>query len=253
VDRAFSGVGGLTVAGRGGAGGAGLRGKGSGGSGKAVGIGDLGARVGGPGSVGTGKMVKERVPKAIVKQRQAEIDGTMNPDATYRILRRGMRCITATYQRSLKRNPKLSGKVSVCLSVNTMGRVASVSMEEDSIGDPMLTAGVKACVKRLRFPPPEGGSAEVCVPFVLQPSQMYPNRLKIQHKLKSRAGSSPSSRPGRRSGSRVGGGPAPRRGPGPGRARDALIGAKCEQFYGIDSARRRSFLLSERRVNCFFF
>jgi TonB family protein len=172
VDRAFSGVGGLTVAGRGGAGGAGLRGKGSGGSGKAVGIGDLGARVGGPGSVGTGKMVKERVPKAIVKQRQAEIDGTMNPDATYRILRRGMRCITATYQRSLKRNPKLSGKVSVCLSVNTMGRVASVSMEEDSIGDPMLTAGVKACVKRLRFPPPEGGSAEVCVPFVLQPSQM---------------------------------------------------------------------------------
>lgn len=170
VDKAFSGVGGLTVGGAGGGGGSGLRGKGAGGSGRAVGIGDLGGRVGGPGTVGTGKMVQERVPKAIIKQERAEIDGTMNSDATYRIIRRGMRCVKATYQRALKRDPALSGKISICFTVNTMGRVAGINMDQDTINDPGLSAGIKSCVSRLRFPPPEGGSAEVCVPFVLQPS-----------------------------------------------------------------------------------
>ena len=32
----------------------------------------------------------------------------------------------------------------------------------------MLTSQAKACLKRLRFPPPEGGSAEVCVPYTFQ-------------------------------------------------------------------------------------
>lgn len=170
VDKAFSDVGGLTVGGKGSGKGGGLGGKGGGGSGKAVGIGDLGGRVGGPGKVGTGGMVKERVPKASIKQERAEIDGTMNSDATYRILRRGMSCVKATYQRGLKRDPKLAGKVSVCFTVNTMGRVAEINIDQDTIGDPLLAAGIKSCIKRLRFPPPEGGSAEVCVPFVLQPS-----------------------------------------------------------------------------------
>ena len=170
VAKAFAGVGGLTVAGSGGKGG-GLQGKGSGGSGKAVGIGDIGGRVGGPGAVGTGKMVKERVPKANIKSKAPDIvDGTMNTDATYRIIRRGMTCVKTQYQRSLKRDPSLSGKVAVCFTVDPMGRVGTINIEEDSVSDSMLTNGIKSCIKRLRFPPPEGGSAEVCVPFILTPS-----------------------------------------------------------------------------------
>ncbi len=171
VAKAFSGVGGLTVAGSGGKGG-GLRGKGSGGSGKAVGIGDIGGRVGGPGKVGTGGMVKERVPTAKVKSSTPDImDGNMNSDATYRIIKRGMRCVKSQYQRGLKRDPAMSGKVSMCFTVDPMGRVGSINVENDSIGDPVLTSGIKSCIKRLRFPPPEGGSAEVCVPFILTPSR----------------------------------------------------------------------------------
>ena len=170
VAKAFSGVGGLTVAGSGGKGG-GLRGKGAGGSGKAVGIGDIGGRVGGPGAVDSGKMVKERVPKATIKSASPDIvDGTMNTDATYRIIKRGMSCVKAQYQRGLKRDPSLNGKVAVCFQVDPMGKVKSVSIEEDSVNDPMLTSGIKSCITRLRFPPPEGGSAEVCVPFILTPS-----------------------------------------------------------------------------------
>ena len=73
------------------------------------------------------------------------------------------------YERALKRNPGLSGKISVRIEINTVGRVTTVGIESDSIGDPTVTACVKATMKRLRFPPPEGGDiAEVIVPFVFQ-------------------------------------------------------------------------------------
>ena len=168
MDKAFSGVGGLTVAGRGKGLGGGLHGRGGGGSGKAVGIGDLGLRTGTVAGVGTGRMVKERVPKAMIKQSRPQIDGTMNASTTYRTLKSGMRCVKSRYQRALKRDPGLSGKVSVCLSINTQGKVTSISVDQDTINDSVLTSQIKSCLKRLRFSPPEGGTAEVCVPFMLQ-------------------------------------------------------------------------------------
>jgi hypothetical protein len=167
----MAGVGGLTVAGRGGGGLGGLRGRGGGGSGRAVGIGDLGSRVGTVGGVGTGEMSKERVPKAVVKEARPDIDGTMNADATYRILKRATNCVKAQYQRALKRDPSLKGRISVCFTVNTQGRVAGTKIDDDTIGDPMLAGQVKDCLTRLAFPPPEGGSADVCVPFLLQSTQ----------------------------------------------------------------------------------
>jgi TonB family protein len=163
-DKAFKGVGGLTVAGRGGRGG-GLRGKGGSGTGKAVGIGDLGGRVGGPGKVGTGRMVKERVPKAIVKQSRADIDGTMNVNAVAQTIRRGMSAVRTCYQRGLKRNPDLAGKITIRLNVNTMGKVTSVVVDSDTLGDPQVASCIKNYARRWRFPPPDGGSAEIAVPF----------------------------------------------------------------------------------------
>jgi len=149
----------------------GIRSKGSGGTGEAVGIAGLSSRVGGPAEVDSGEMVKERVPRARVKSASPDIvDGTMNSDATYRIIRRGMRCVQATYQRGLKRDPNLNGKVAMCFTVDPMGRVGSTSVESNSVGDPLVTTGIKSCVKRLRFPPPAGGAAEVCVPFILTPA-----------------------------------------------------------------------------------
>jgi hypothetical protein len=168
--KAFSGVGGLTVAGKGGKGG-GLRGKGGGGSGKAAGIGDLGGRVKGPGKVGTGGMVKERVPKAIVKRSAPEIDGSMNSNAVAAVIRRGMGAIRTCYQRALKRNPSLKGKITIRLSINTMGRVTRCDIDADTIGDPQVASCIKGYARRWRFPPPEGGSAEVAVPFVFTASQ----------------------------------------------------------------------------------
>ena len=135
---------------------------------KASGAGPPGASAGGATGAKNDHKIKAQVPKAMVKQSRPQIDGTMNASTTYRTLRSGMRCVRGRYQRALKRDPGLTGKVSVCLIINTQGRVTNIDATQDTVGDSVLTRQIKACLKRLRFSPPEGGSAEVCVPFLLQ-------------------------------------------------------------------------------------
>jgi TonB family protein len=170
ADRAFSNIGGITTAG---SRGNGLRGKGSGGTGSAVGIGDLGGRVGGPGSVETGGKVEEKVPRAIVKNAAPpEYDSTLKGDAVASVIRRGMSAITSCYQRGLKRNPSLSGKIAIRLIISASGKVSEVEIEQDTIGDQQVSACIMGYAQRWRFPPPEGGGvAEVAVPFVFQAAQ----------------------------------------------------------------------------------
>jgi len=148
-----------------------LKARGAGGTGKVI----KGGRIDvlGPEQVDTGVMVKERVPTAKVKSLKPEFEvGKLGADATYRIIRSGMRCVQNTYQRHLKKDRELSGKLSLCLTVDPLGRVGQVDVEEDAIGSRSLTTGVSGCLRRLRFPPPSGGGvAEVCVPFLLQPAK----------------------------------------------------------------------------------
>ncbi len=168
VAKAFSGMGGVALANNGKTNG--LASKGESGEGEVLSAGQLGLV--GPGKVRTGEMVKERVPTAqVTPARPDVVNGKMSTSSTIRVVRRAMRCVKAQYQRGLKADPRLEGKVSYCMSVNSMGQVRSVDLETDSMGAPLVTSGIAGCLKRLRFPPPQGGSAEVCVPFLLQPSE----------------------------------------------------------------------------------
>lgn len=156
ADKAFAGVGGVSTSGRG-SGKLGGKG-GSRSGGKSVGIGSLGGRVGGPGKVDTGGKVVEKVPVAKVKKAgKTSIDGTLKASAVSRVLNRGMRALKSCYQRALKRNPKLTGKITVILTINATGKVSRVEIDTDTVGDGAVTACIKSYAKRWRFPPPEDG------------------------------------------------------------------------------------------------
>ena len=49
--------------------------------------------------------------------------------------------------------------------------VTSVAIDEDSVNDPSVSSCIKGYARRWRFPPPEGGSAEVAVPFNFKAAQ----------------------------------------------------------------------------------
>jgi hypothetical protein len=163
-EQAFKNVGGLTVATS-----DGLRGVkgGGGGSGKVASISGLrgGADISG---ANTGN-VSERKVTAVVKNEAPAVDGSLDAGLVAREVKARMGAVKGCYERALKRNPNLSGKIVLRWTITAAGTVQGVEAEND-IGDPEVANCIKALVARWRFPAPSGGSVEVSIPFVFQAS-----------------------------------------------------------------------------------
>lgn len=167
-EKAFQGVGGLAVA----TSDASLRGvkTGTGGSGKVADISGLrGAGTIAGGSTGAG-LTEKRVT-GVVKSEAPAVDGALDPSLVSKEVRTRIGAIKACYERALKRNPNLSGKVKVRWTITAAGTVSVVEIEEDSLGDAEVSSCIKGLVSRWRFPAPSGGSVDVVYPFVFQASQ----------------------------------------------------------------------------------
>ena len=137
--------------------------------GKRTTIGDLSGRLTGPTEVKLRRVVKDRIPRVLLRKEPLKIsDPQMNHDAAYWTIKRGMSCIQASYERTLKHNPVAQGKMAVCMQINQLGRVERTTTKLDTVGDATLARRVKVCMQRLKFPPPKKQSARVCVPFVLR-------------------------------------------------------------------------------------
>lgn len=167
-EKAFQGVGGLTVA----TGDSALRGvkTGTGGTGKVANV----AGLRGAGSIAggdTGSGGGERRVSGIVKSEAPSVDGELDPNIVTKEVKARMGAIKACYERALKRNPSLSGKVVVRWTITAAGTVSGIDIDQDSLGDSEVTSCIKSLVARWRFPAPSGGAVDVSFPFVFQASQ----------------------------------------------------------------------------------
>ena len=168
-DKAFKGVGGLTTAGRGGKGAAcGARAAAEPAKpwASATWAGAWAARA----RVDTGGAWWRRCPGPWSSAPgKIERDGTIKADEVARTIRRGMGAIRGCYQRALKRNPKLSGKI---VDASDDQRHGQGDRRGDRVGHRGRLSG-HLLHSRLRqalaLPATRGrGTAEVAVPFVFQ-------------------------------------------------------------------------------------
>lgn len=167
-EKAFQGVGGVGVA----SGNDQLRGIKSGGSGSGR-VAEVGGLRGG-GSIaggGTGAAATEKKVSGVVKSEAPAVDGELDPSMVAKEVRSRLGAIKACYERALKRNPNLSGKVVIHWTITQAGTVSGVDVEQDTLGDAEVASCIKALVARWRFPAPSGGSVDVSFPFVFQASQ----------------------------------------------------------------------------------
>ncbi len=167
-EEAFKGVGGVGVA----SGNDQLRGIKSGGSGSGR-VASVGGLRGG-GSIaggGTGEAASEKKVSGSVKSEAPAVDGELDPAMVAKEVRTRLGAIKACYERALKRNPTLSGKVVIHWTITQAGTVSGVDVEQDTLGDAEVASCIKALVARWRFPAPSGGSVDVSFPFVFQSSQ----------------------------------------------------------------------------------
>lgn len=158
---AFSGIQGVDIASSGGE--AGTRG---GGSGQGVGIGDLATS--GGGSVTSGQKTEVAV-KGDAKVEAPEVDGELSQNEIAAVMRRQLSGLRDCYERALKRDRKLAGKVVIRFEITMDGRTSNIEFE-DSMKSPEVTSCIKDRARSWRFPKPDGGSVFVAYPIVFTPS-----------------------------------------------------------------------------------
>ena len=106
-----------------------------------------------------------------MKTEAPAVDGELDPSLVAKEVRARQGAIKACYERALKRNPTLTGKIVMHWTITAAGTVSGVDVEQDSLGDSEVGSCVKSLIARWRFPAPAGGSVEVSFPFVFQSSQ----------------------------------------------------------------------------------
>lgn len=162
LDDAFSGIQGVDIASSGDE--SGTRG---GGSGEGVGIGELGTQ--GGGSVKTGVKTETAV-KGSAKAQAPEVDGELSQAQIARVMRRQLKSLRDCYERALKRNRKLSGKLVIRFEILESGRTSNIEFDDSSLNSPDVQQCIARRAKYWRFPRPEGGSVFVAYPIVFTPA-----------------------------------------------------------------------------------
>jgi hypothetical protein len=95
--------------------------------------------------------------------------GRVDAAAIAREIRARRKAIAACYERALKQQPTLAGKLVVRFSLAAAGTVSGVEIDDDTLGAPDVAACIRALVLRWRFPALAEGAAELSFPFVFQP------------------------------------------------------------------------------------
>jgi outer membrane biosynthesis protein TonB len=102
----------------------------------------------GPAEVGTTEK-KERKVKAM--STTDDVIGDVDKKSVSATIRRRMPGLEACYEKALRSNAGLKGKMTYTITINPSGRVTDVKIEEDTVGDASVRSCTEAKIKGWRF------------------------------------------------------------------------------------------------------
>jgi hypothetical protein len=113
-----------------------------------------------PGITTTGAPTRGTLPKAVIDEK----------------LKSAGPGIKACYERGLKTKPGLRGKLDINFVVAPEGKVAHADAAEgdDALTDSATVACILAEIRKLEFPPPNGGRVFINYPLQLEPPKPQP-------------------------------------------------------------------------------
>lgn len=138
-----------------------------GGTGKAAGIGDLGTS--GGGGVGLGPKKDVVVAKVSTLGGPEVESSSVDKALLARVVKGRIKSIQACYEKELKRNPSLKGKIVVRFVIGTTGRVTEVDIDENSLNGEVANC-IRTTVRFWTFPVKPEEEVAVSYPFVFSPS-----------------------------------------------------------------------------------
>lgn len=135
-----------------------------GGAGRTAGIGDVGTAGGGKVALaGKGDAkVSGQVSAAAPEVDSADVDRA----ALSRYIRDRLGAIRGCYERELKRNPSLKGKVVVRFNITPAGRAGDIRIEENTLGSPEVGSCIQGLMRTWIFPFKPPDEVPVQYPFL---------------------------------------------------------------------------------------
>lgn len=133
-------------------------------------IDDLMAGIGGPGQLNIEKRGN------FVIQRPQSVEGagatSAKRDNTVisKVVASHKTSIRMSYEKYLKRDPQLSGKLTIRFTISADGRVIKVRILENTTGNDNLASDITRKIRMWRFEPVPEGVTTVTYPFVFQPA-----------------------------------------------------------------------------------
>ena len=154
-------------------------GRGGGGNGEGtIGLTNLGTVGKGSGNKGDGgggyrpgggdlKKRKAGVPDALLGT--AEVRGSLDKELIRRVIRQHINEVKFCYEKQLRINNKLQGRVVVQFTIAGTGKVLASMVQSSTLGDPATEQCIAQAIRRWDFPKPQGGGiVVVSYPFVLK-------------------------------------------------------------------------------------
>ncbi len=120
-------------------------------------------------TAGAGK--ERKVTGKVRKKKPTAVDGTgdLSPQEVAKVVNRRIGAIKGCYERALRRNPNLEGKITVRFTIAGSGKVSTARTTLNELSSEVGNCIVSA-FKRFRFPQPDGGALTVEYPFLFTPS-----------------------------------------------------------------------------------
>ncbi len=87
----------------------------------------------------------------------SEKKGTIDPKMVNKFINKNFNQVRNCYERRLKKNPMLEGKVDLNIKVASSGKVTSIGVNKDTVGDGPMLECVKRTIRGWQFPKPTGG------------------------------------------------------------------------------------------------
>ncbi|MEO5728530.1 MAG: AgmX/PglI C-terminal domain-containing protein, partial [Byssovorax sp.] len=162
-----------------GAGGLGLSGvaEGGGGCGEGIGLGSIGT-IGHGAGTGTGQGFgsghgrlggSHRSSPPQVRMGALAVNGALPPEVIQRIVRQNFGRFRLCYEKGLRNNPNLQGRVSVGFEIHKDGEVGTLRPGGSDMPDSSVTSCVMRAFYGLSFPQPEHGTVSVVAPIMFSP------------------------------------------------------------------------------------
>jgi Ca-activated chloride channel family protein len=168
-----------------GAGGLALSGIGEGGGGRGdgtIGLGQIGTIGRGEGTgtgvgfgSGSGSLSgshKSSAPR--LRMGGTSVSGRLPPEVVKRIVRQNFGRFRLCYEKGLRNNPELEGRVTIAFTIGADGTVVTSTDGGSTLPDSAVKSCVVAGVRGLAFPAPEGGVVTVRFPVMFSPADASP-------------------------------------------------------------------------------